>query len=128
MSDILWRNPGKFSSAFYFFKNTWKLQNRDCFGRKTLDILINTTLLKFNCHLMPNLYLNIKQEIVLFEKCQISLFFTFRLLWISNLTVRKVLQILKIVSIVIPKGYGPSYEVKLFSQTVWKIFFRFIFF
>ena len=127
MSDILLRNPGKFSSAFYFFKNTWKLQNCDCFERKALDILINTTLLKFNCHLMPNLYLNIKYEIVLFEKCQIQLFVTFRLLWISNITVRKVLQTLKVLSIVIPKGYGPSYEVKLFSQTVWKIFFRFLF-
>ena len=47
---------GKFSSASYFSKNTWKLQKRSCFRRKTLDLLINTTLLLFNCHLVPEFY------------------------------------------------------------------------
>ena len=84
------RQSGKFSSAFYFFKNTWKLQNRDCFGRKTLDFLINTpkTLLfwkknvrSFNkyypsviCHLVLNFHWNIRYEIAHLKKCQIKPF------------------------------------------------------
>ena len=62
---------------------------------------------------MPNLYLNIKYETVLFKKCQIQQFVTSPLLTISNLTARKTLEILKIAEIVDFKGSGPTYEVKI---------------
>lgn len=50
-----------------------------------------------------------------------------RLLWVSNLTGRKILKILKVALIVISKGYAPSYEVKIVFSTVWKNFFCFLF-
>ena len=49
-----------------------KFQKRFCFKRKTLDLLINTTLLQFNCHLVPDLFLNIKYEIVFFKNVKHS--------------------------------------------------------
>ena len=80
--------------------------------RKRIDFSINTTLLQSDCHLVLNLYLNIKYEIVTFEKCQIQPHVTSPLLFISNLTVRKALEILKTVNIVISKGSRRTYEVK----------------
>ena len=62
---------------------------------------------------MTNLYLNIKYETAFLEKCQIQPFVTFLLLRISNLTAIKALGILKIAEIVIFKGSGASYEVKI---------------
>ena len=80
--------------------------------RKRIDFMINTTLLQSDCHLVLNMYLNIKYEIVTFEKCQIQPHVTSPLLFISNLTVRKALEILKTVNIVISKGSRRTYEVK----------------
>ena len=104
---------GKFSSASYFFKNTWKLQNSFCFGRKTLDLLTNTSLLQFYFQLVPNFSLNIKFGIAFLEKCQIQSFSTFLLLWISNLTIRNAIKILKINNIIF-KRYRACYELKMF--------------
>ena len=80
--------------------------------RKRIDFLINTTLLQSDCHLVLIMYLNIKYEIVTFEKCQIQPHVTSPLLFISNLTVRKALEILKTVNILISKGSRRTYKVK----------------
>ena len=61
---------GKFSSASYFYENTWKVLKHSGFGTKTWDLLLNTKRLQINCHLVSNLYLNIDDGKVLFEKCQ----------------------------------------------------------
>ena len=62
---------------------------------------------------MQNLYLNVKYKIALSEKLKIKPFVTSLLFWISNLTVRKALEKLKIVKIVIYKGSVLSNKVKI---------------
>ena len=58
----------KIFCCFYFFKDTRKLHKLSCFGRKTLDVLINTTLFQIHCNLVLNFLLNIKYKILLKEK------------------------------------------------------------
>lgn len=101
----------KTSSASYFFQYTWKLEKCSHFGKRTLDRLINTTLLPFNCHLVWHLYLNIKYKIILFETNQMQPF--------CHISVSQgnALEILKIVEIAISKRSRQSYEVKfIFSD------------
>ena len=54
---------GKVYAASYFVKNTWKFQ-KPLFWKKALHLLINNTMTKVNCYLTPNLFLNMKYEIV----------------------------------------------------------------
>ena len=62
---------------------------------------------------MQNLYLNVKYKIALSQKLKIQPFVTSLLFGISNLTVRKALEKLKIVKIVIYKGSVLSNKVKI---------------
>ena len=79
---------------------------------KTLFFKKKNTLQQSNRHLVPNMYLNIKYEIVHFEKmsniaiCQIS--FAVNI----NFTVKNILDMLEIPKIVNYKGSGPSCELE----------------
>lgn len=86
---------GKFSSASYFFENKWRFQKCFCFARKTLKLSINVTLMKFNFHLVQNLYSNIKQEIFRFQNCKKTTIFQYSVAPKINFTARKAIEIQK---------------------------------
>ena len=118
--DILWGIVWKIFFTSYFFKYTWKLQKRSCVLEWN-HYIFNNYYPAAICHLVTNLYLYIKYETVFLEKCQIQPFVTFLLLRISNLTAIKALRILKIAEIVIFKGSGASYEVKIMLRPISEI-------
>lgn len=119
-SDILWGAVRKILSASYFFKNTRKLQKHSCFRRKTLNLVLNTTLLRFNDKIC--LSYRVRNSIS-WKMSNIAIFHISvarNIRFNTEKALRKTLEILEIANNVTFKGFKVSDGVKFFPQSLTK--------